>query len=125
MKVNTKVRRDNGLMRTTGMAAVLLLVGGFARSSQFIAANTIAYADVPQPRVAAASTLAAVSQQVGLALGVSFGGLMLHLTRGADGQALTPQSFVWPFVAIGVVTLLALPVYLRLDKDAGASISGR
>lgn len=103
----------------------LLLVGGFARSSQFIATNTIAYADVPQPRVAAASTLAAVSQQVGLALGVSFGGLMLHLTRGADGQALTPQSFVWPFVAIGVVTLLALPVYLRLDKDAGASISGR
>ena len=30
----------------------LLLIGGFARSSQFIAANTIAYADVPQPRVA-------------------------------------------------------------------------
>lgn len=104
---------------------VLLLVGGFARSSQFIATNTIAYADVPQPRVAAASTLAAVSQQVGLALGVSFGGLMLHLTRGVGDHALTPQSFVWPFVAIGVVTLLALPVYLRLDKDAGASLSGR
>ncbi|MBI1683804.1 MFS transporter [Caulobacter hibisci] len=107
-----------------GLMIVLLLVGGFARSSQFIAANTIAYADVPQPRVAAASTLAAVTQQVGLALGVSFGGLMLHLTRGS-GAHLTPSSFVWPFVAIGVVTLLALPVYLRLDKDAGASLSGR
>ncbi len=103
----------------------LLLVGGFARSSQFIAANTIAYADVPQPRVAAASTLAAVSQQVGLALGVSFGGLMLHLTRDVGAGGLTPASFTLPFAAIGLVTLLALPVYLRLDKDAGASLSGR
>jgi hypothetical protein len=72
---------------------------------------------------AAASTLAAVSQQVGLALGVSFGGVMLHLARGADG-ALTPDRFVLPFVAIGLVTLLALPVYLALDKDAGSAISG-
>ncbi|MEJ2818177.1 MULTISPECIES: MFS transporter [unclassified Caulobacter] len=105
------------------MTATLFLAG-FARSNQFIAANTIAYADVPQPRVAAASTLAAVTQQVGLALGVSFGGLMLHLARG-HGAHLTPDRFTWPFVAIGLVTLAALPVYLRLDRDAGAEISGR
>jgi EmrB/QacA subfamily drug resistance transporter len=105
------------------MAGALFLAG-FARSNQFIAANTIAYADVPQPRVAAASTLAAVSQQVGLALGVSFGGLMLHVARGHQAH-LTPDRFTWPFVAIGLVTLLALPVYLRLDRDAGAEISGR
>lgn len=101
-----------------------LLLGGFCRSNQFIAANTIAYADVPDSKTAAASTLAAVMQQVGLALGVSFGGVMLHVARGAGG-ALTPDRFVLPFVAIGLVTLLALPVYLALDKDAGAAISGR
>jgi hypothetical protein len=49
---------------------------------------------------------------------------MLHLARGG-GAALTPDRFTWPFVAIGVVTLLALPVYLRLDRDAGSEISGR
>lgn len=101
-----------------------LLLGGFCRSNQFIAANTIAYADVPDSKTAAASTLAAVMQQIGLALGVSFGGVMLHVARGAGG-ALTPDRFVLPFVAIGLVTLLALPVYLALDKDAGAAISGR
>jgi EmrB/QacA subfamily drug resistance transporter len=101
-----------------------LFLGGFCRSNQFIAANTIAYADVPQAKVASASTLSAVAQQVGLALGVSFGGLMLHLARG-HGAHLTPDRFTWPFVAIGVVTLLALPVYLRLDRDAGSEISGR
>jgi EmrB/QacA subfamily drug resistance transporter len=105
------------------MAGVLFF-GGFARSNQFIAANTIAYADVPQTKIAAASTLAVVAQQVGLAMGVSFGGLMLHLARGHDAH-LTPERFTWPFLAIGVVTLLALPVYLRLDRDAGSAISGR
>ncbi|KRA59522.1 MFS transporter [Caulobacter sp. Root655] len=113
---------------TTGtpmlLMAGVLFFGGFARSNQFIAANTIAYADVPQEKVAAASTLSAVAQQVGLALGVSFGGLMLHLARGG-GAHLTPDRFTWPFVAIGLVTLLALPVYLRLDRDAGSEISGR
>jgi MFS family permease len=102
----------------------ILTLGGFCRSNQFIAANTIAYADVPETSTAAASTLSAVTQQVDLALGVSFGGVMLHLARGADG-ALTPDRFTLPFVAIGLVTLLDLPVYLALDKDAGAAISGR
>lgn len=104
------------------MAALTL--GGFCRSNQFIAANTIAYADVPETSTAAASTLSAVTQQIGLALGVSFGGVMLHLARGG-GEALTPDRFTLPFAAIGLVTLLALPVYLSLDKDAGATISGR
>ncbi len=103
---------------------ILMTLGGFWRSNQFIAANTIAYADVPESSVAAASTLAAVAQQVGLALGVSFGGAMLNLARGAGG-ALTPDRFTLPYVAVGAVTLLALPLYLALDKDAGASISGR
>ena len=106
------------------LMSACLFFGGFSRSNQFIAANTIAYADVPQAKVASASTLSAVAQQVGLALGVSFGGLMLHMARG-HGAHLTPDRFTWPFVAIGVVTLAALPVYLRLDRDAGSELSGR
>lgn len=101
----------------------VLLFAGFARSSQFIAANTIAYADVPQASIAPASTLAFVTQQIGLALGVSFGGLMLHLAR-SGGEALTPDRFILPYLAIGATTLLSALAYIRLDRDAGASISG-
>ncbi|HEX6859907.1 MAG TPA: MFS transporter [Caulobacteraceae bacterium] len=101
-----------------------LFASGFSRANHFIAANTMAYADVPQEKIAAASTLSAVTQQVGLALGISFGGMMLHLARGADG-ALTPDRFVLPFMAVGAVTLLAAFVYLPLDRNAGASVSGR
>jgi len=102
---------------------MLLGLGGFARSSQFIAANTIAYADIPQPEIAQASTLSAVTQQIGLAMGVSFGGLMLHMARGESG-VLTPDRFTIPYIAVGATTLLAAAVYWRLDRNAGAAISG-
>jgi hypothetical protein len=61
---------------------------------------------------------------ISVALGVSFGGAVLHQARGAYG-ALPPDRFVLPYLAIGAVTLLAMPLYLALDKDAGANISGR
>ena len=101
----------------------LLLAAGFSRSLQFIATNTIAFADVPQESIARASTLSAVCQQIGLALGVSFGGLMLHMARGS-GESLTPQSFTWPFIAVGATTLLSAIIYWRLDRSAGSEISG-
>ncbi|MDH4384751.1 MAG: MDR family MFS transporter [Caulobacter sp.] len=108
---------------------VLLFLTGFCRSNQFIAANTIAYADIPNEKVAAASTLSAVTQQIGLALGVSFGGLMLGLTRGPGAEvtsetALRSDAFTLPFLAIGLITLMAVPVYLALDPKAGANLSG-
>ncbi|HYE44645.1 MAG TPA: MFS transporter [Caulobacter sp.] len=112
------------LTRTTPVEAILVLlfVGGFIRASQFISANTLAYSEAPPEKIAAATTFFAVSQQVGMALGVSFGGLMLHLARGSG--ELTPSSFVLPYVAVGAVMLLAAPIYLRLDPKAGANISG-
>jgi hypothetical protein len=64
-----------------------------------------------------------VAQQVGLSIGISFGGLMLNLARG-DGGALTPDRFVLPFLAVGAVTLLAGPIYRRLAPDAGAAVRG-
>lgn len=101
-----------------------LLIGGFVRSMQFTSANTIAYADVDKTQVSQASTLATVTQQIGMSFGVSFGALLLHLARGSQ-PALTPDRFLLPFAAVGAVTLLAAPVYWRLSPKAGANITGR
>ena len=106
--------------------APLILLGGLLRSMHFSSANTLAYAETSRQEVSAASTLSTVVQQVGLSLGVSFGGLVLHLTRGpAVGAALTPQSFVVPFILVGATSLVAAPVYLWLKPDAGSEIRGR
>ncbi len=102
----------------------IMYFSGVVRSTQFISANTIAYADIPPGEVTRASTLASVTQQIGLSLGVSFGALMLTLTRGGGG-ALTPDRFTLPFLMIGASTLLAQPIYAALNKDAGSEISGR
>ncbi|MBF5041893.1 DHA2 family efflux MFS transporter permease subunit [Aggregicoccus sp. 17bor-14] len=114
-----------GVGTPMGLIAAALLVSGFVRSLQFTALNTVAYADVPRTSISSASTLAVVTQQVGVSLGISFGGLMLHVARGGHEAALTPGRFVLPFVAIGVVSMLAGPVYRRLRPDAGAGIGGR
>jgi EmrB/QacA subfamily drug resistance transporter len=106
------------------LMVVVLVLSGFCRANQFISANTIAYADVPNDKVARASTMAAVMQQIALALGISFGGFVLHLARGSSGL-LTPDRFVLPFMAIGATSLMAIPIYLMLHPSAGDLISGR
>ncbi len=116
-----------GSFRASTPAALiiaLLVVAGFVRSNQFTATNAVAYADVPPERVSAASTLATVTQQVGLSLGISFGGTILHLTKGSGGP-LTPQNFTAPYLAIGAVTLFALPIFWRLPASAGSSLRGK
>nr|WP_326522487.1 MFS transporter [Archangium lipolyticum] len=104
---------------------LVLGVSGFVRSLQFTALNTVAYADIPPSSVSNASTLAVVIQQMSVSMGISFGGLMLHLARGGEEAHLTPERFMLPFIAVGVVSMLAGPLYRRLSPDAGASIGGR
>jgi len=102
-----------------------LIVSGFMRSLQFTATNAVAYADIPTKTVSNASTLSVVTQQMALGLGISFGGLMLHLARGAGEAPLTPERFVLPFIAVGVISSLAGPLFRRLSPTAGAQIGGR
>ena len=100
-----------------------LAVGGFFRSLHFTSANALTYADMPKERISQASTLSTVVQQVGISLGVSLGGLLLNLARGHG--ALTPQSFVLPFIVVGLAALTAVPIYWKLDRNAGSEIGGR
>ncbi|MCY1046764.1 DHA2 family efflux MFS transporter permease subunit [Corallococcus sp. bb12-1] len=102
-----------------------LICSGFMRSLQFTATNTVAYADLPREAVSSASTLAVVTQQMALSVGISFGGLMLHVARGGGDVRLTPDRFLLPFLAIGLVSSLAGPLFRRLPPDAGAQIGGR
>lgn len=104
---------------------VMLALAGFARSSQFSSANALAYADVPRHKISQASTLSTVIQQIGMSLGVSFGALTLHLARGGGHGALVPSNFILPFMMIGVFSAMAVPVYWRLEANAGEAFSGR
>ena len=64
----------------------LLVIGGFFRSLQFTAINTIAYAEVEQSRVSRATALVSVGQQLSISAGVALGALAVDLTAQFHGH---------------------------------------
>lgn len=107
-----------------GVYAVLL-AGGFFRSLQFTAYNTIAYAEIPQARMSAATSLYSTLQQLSLTLGVIIGaGCLAAASSLSDRVQPTPADFSWAFVCVAAFTLLAGPLSLRLPDDAGSEVSG-
>jgi EmrB/QacA subfamily drug resistance transporter len=96
-----------------------LLAVGFFRAAHYVASTAIAFAEIAPQDVSRASTLSTVIQQISLSFGVSFAGVTLYMSAGT-GSHFTAEQFVFPFVALGLVTLLAVPVYAGLDAQAGA-----
>ena len=113
---------------TPGWIIVLVLVsGGFFRSLQFTALNVIAYADVPQPRMSAATSLYGMAQQVNLSAGVAVGALVLHLAmmaHGGVGSAPLPLDFRIAFGVVALIAALAVLSFWTLDPAAAAEVSG-
>lgn len=103
----------------------VLLVSGFLRSLQFTSINAIAYADVDQARMSQASSLAAMAQQVALALGVTLGGFALRVAGALTGQAdAAPINFTFAFLTVGLVSMVSVLQMRRLAPDAGAEMAG-
>ena len=103
-----------------------LLAGGFLRSLQFTALGTLAYADVPNPLMSNASSLASMAQQLFLSLGVAIAALMLHLSLGGrPATSLTSHDFMVPFLTVGILGILSSLLFVTLDPYAGEEVSGR
>ncbi len=101
----------------------LLVAGGFLRSLQFTAYNTIAYADIPRERMSAATSLYSTIQQLSLTLGITVGAAALELATASVGGP-TLGAFSVAFLVVSGCSLLACPLALRLRSDAGAEMSG-
>jgi EmrB/QacA subfamily drug resistance transporter len=100
--------------------AVVLVVGGFFRSLQFTAVNTLTYADLSSEAMSRASSFAATAQQLGITLGVATAAVTLNLSmtwRGGDELAVV--DVVWGFIVVGLITAGSLLSFLRLPANAG------
>jgi len=105
---------------------VILLSGGFFRSLQFTAINTIAYAEIEPPQMSKATTIVSVAQQLALSTGVAVGALVVEITlRLKHGAAMGATDFPPAFLAVGLLTAAASLVFVRLAPDAGAELAGR
>jgi EmrB/QacA subfamily drug resistance transporter len=104
----------------------VLLIGGFFRALQFTAYTTIAYGDVPKPRMSAATGLFTSAQQLSATIGVPLAALVLYVSMALTHHT-TAQS--WDFsMAFGIATLFMLGAAItaiRLPSLAGDDLAGR
>jgi EmrB/QacA subfamily drug resistance transporter len=111
----------------TALVVAVLFLGGLARSMQFSAIATLSFADVAQPQMSSASTLASVVQQLTMGMGIAVGALALRagtVIRGDGAERLSVGDFHIAFFIAAFLSLLALADVLRLPADAGAAVSG-
>lgn len=103
----------------------VLLLNGFFQSLQFMAYNTIAYADVPRPQMSTATSFYTTFQQMSLTLGIAVSAAVLAASVRAFGH-VEPQlpDFSVAFLVVAAVSLAAPVFSARLDKAAGAELSG-
>src|SRR5579871_3135397 len=103
----------------------ILLAGGFFRSLQFTAVNTIAYAEIEPSLMSRATTLTAVGQQLALSTGVAVGALVVELMlRLKHGAAMGAADFPPAFLVVAALAAAASLIFARLPADAGAELAG-
>ena len=107
------------------IVVLVLLAAGLTRSMQFTALATMTFADIEPRHRASSSTLSSMLQQVSMALGIAVGAVLINVSqslRSADRLALA--DFRLAFFVIGLIAVAASALFLRLDADAGAEVSG-
>jgi EmrB/QacA subfamily drug resistance transporter len=104
----------------------VLLTGGFFKSLQFTAINTIAYADIDTAAMSRATSFASVAQQLSLSAGVAVGALVLEVERmGRPDAHVVAEDFPLAFILVAAIAASSVLIFMRMPKGAGASLSGR
>lgn len=103
----------------------VLVANGFFQSLQFMAYNTIAYADVSREDMSAATSFYTTFQQMALTLGIAVSAAALAASMAIAGhdEPMLPD-FSAAILFVSAISFLAPVLATRLDRDAGAELSG-
>jgi EmrB/QacA subfamily drug resistance transporter len=105
---------------------ILLVVGGFFRSLQFTAINTVAYAEVEPAQMSRATTLVSVNQQLAISAGVAVGAfsvestMLLHHVSEPSAADFAPA-----FIVVAIISAVSTWFFYQMPVDAGHQVSGR
>ena len=103
----------------------LLLVSGFFRSLQFTATQAMIYADLHNPQMSTATSIAGMAQQLSRGFGVSFVAVLLQLSLARRGEStLGAADFTVAFTGAAALALMSLGFGWTLRHDAAAEVSG-
>ncbi len=94
------------------LVVFLVLLSGCVRSIQYLALNTISYADVPPALLSKGTSVGGVAQQLARGFGVAVGAALLALVAGA--APLTAEEFRVVFLLVALIPLASAAGFLRL-----------
>jgi len=105
---------------------ILLVVGGFFRSLQFTAINTLAYAEVEPAQMSRATTLVSVNQQLAVSAGVAVGAFSVETTMLVHHVSeLSAADFAPAFIVVAIISTISAYFFYEMPADAGHQVSGR
>lgn len=108
-----------------GAIASVLALSGFFTSFQFTGYNAIAYAEVDDARMSAATSFYATFQQLMLSLGICTAAMVLEVGTAIGGTGQPSLTvFSSAFLILAVISGSAVLWNRRFDDDAGAAMSG-
>src|SRR6202041_3601259 len=94
---------------------ILLVVGGFFRSLQFTAINTLAYADVEPEQMSRATTLVSVNQQLAVSAGVAVGAFSVESTMWMHhATELSAADFAPGFIVVSIVSTISAYFFYQM-----------
>ena len=94
--------------------------------AEFMAYNTIAYADVPRPAMSAATSFYSTIQQMALSMGIAVSAAALAGSMALTGHVRPAiDDFSTAFLIVAAIAMTAPAVSARLDRSAGAELSGQ
>jgi EmrB/QacA subfamily drug resistance transporter len=106
--------------------AAVLLVSGCLRSLQFTALNAISFADIAPQNMSQAASVSSMAQRLSQSVGIAAGAYFLQLSSVVQNHATIVTADFWPaFLGIGLISVAAPLLHLRLPPEAGIEVSGR
>lgn len=102
----------------------LLFVQGMLRSLQLISLMTLSYADTDPRDIGAGSTIASLSQQAALSLGIAVSVIAVQVSQSLGGAPTLDAATIAPvFVVLALLSLVTLLWIRRLPPEAGALLA--
>ncbi len=106
--------------------ALMLLIGGFSRSIQFTAVQSLGYAEMPTEVFSRATSFLAMAQQLAQSFGVGLAALAVHLSLSwHERAAITSDDVALAYFTIGFLVLTSVLVFYRLPAHAGSELNDR
>jgi len=102
----------------------VLFLTGFVRSLMFTGINALVFAEVETEKTAAATAIAAVAQQISIALGVAIAGMLVEASMAWRGTGPALPDFQTAFMLMAAISVIGILPILAIHARTGAAMSG-